>query len=239
MSKLIPIEGTTRREALRRIAGALVAAGVAGEMSPAAAQHVHKAAEEMKGALTGYKRQALTEHEWNTVTRLAELIVPADSGGGSAVDAGAVEFIDLLCSGSEKLSRAYQGGILWMDAAMRKRVGKTFADASEAEQKALLDELVAEERAAAGRPVSAFNDLYPQFRDYQTWSRSDLGPGVAFFDWVRKMSVDAYYTSPMGVADLGYQATGRCRSTWFRKSRSTTRSSAARLLVTTRLAFGL
>ena len=83
MSKLIPIEPTTRRAALRRIAGALLAAGAAAEMNPLDAQQVHQAAKDMQGALAGYKRQELTEHEWKTVSRLAELILPADSGGGS------------------------------------------------------------------------------------------------------------------------------------------------------------
>ena len=26
-----------------------------------------------------------------------------------------------------------------------------------------------------------------------------------FFDWVRRMAVDAYYTSPIGIRDIGYQ----------------------------------
>ena len=29
--------------------------------------------------------------------------------------------------------------------------------------------------------------------------------GVTFFTWVRRMTVDAYYTSPIGIADVGYQ----------------------------------
>ena len=33
---------------------------------------------------------------------------------------------------------------------------------------------------------------------------NDLAAGTKFFDWVRKMTVDAYYTSPIGVKDLGY-----------------------------------
>ena len=33
----------------------------------------------------------------------------------------------------------------------------------------------------------------------------ELGPGVSFFAWVRRMTVDAYYTSPSGSADVGYQ----------------------------------
>lgn len=207
MSKLIPLEATTRRDALKRIAGALFAAGVAAEMNPLDAQHVHQAAKDAKGALAGYKRQALTEHEWKTVSRLAELIVPADSGGGSAVDAGAVEFIDLLCSGSEDLAGVYHGGISWLDAEMRVRAGRTFVDANESEQTAMLDALVEEEREVASRGRSS-GGIYGRFRDYRAWDRPEMGAGVRFFDWVRKMSVDAYYTSPIGIQDIGYQGNG-------------------------------
>ena len=210
MSKLIPAQGLglNRREALRRIAGALVAAGAAAEMNPLDAQHVHQAASEMKGSLAGYQRQALTEHEWETVTALAELIVPADSGGGSAVDAGAVEFIDLLCSGNDALKWIYTGGISWLDAEMRVRYGKMFTEAGETERKGMLDAIVAEEAEILSHPTASGEGAYARFKDYQAWNRSEMGAGVAFFDWVRKMSVDAYYTSPMGVKDLGYLGNG-------------------------------
>lgn len=208
MSNFVPLKHVSRRDALKRIAGAVFAAGVAAEMDPLAAQHVHAEASQMKGALAGYQRQALTEHEWATVSRLAELIVPADEGGGSAVDAGAPEFIDLLCSGGEEIAHIFHGGLSWLDAEMRGRVGKTFVDSTEAQQSAMLDELVAEEERAEDMPEPSTRGPYANFRDYQAWDRSDLGAGVRFFDWMRKLAVDAYYTSPIGIKDLGYLGNG-------------------------------
>ena len=214
MSELIPIQPAplSRREALRRIAAAVFAAGVAGEMSPADAQHVHAAAATMKGALGGYQRAALTEHEWKTVTRMAELIVPADAGGGSAVDAGAVEYIDLLCGGGEKLAYIFHGGLSWTDAEMRQRHGADFVDCAEAQQKALFDDLAAVEKDAAERDAPSGTGPYARFQDYQAWERSNLGAGAAFFDWLRKLTVDAYYTSPIGIKDLGYVGNGASSS---------------------------
>jgi hypothetical protein len=218
MSKLITIqsrdhegagpEQVSRRGALKRIAGAFFAAGLAGEISTADAQHVHAAAASLKGALGEYKRQFLTEHEWKTVSRLAELIVPADAGGGSAVDAGAPEFIDLLCSQNAKLGEIYTGGISWLDATMRDRYGKELVDAEEKEQTGMLDALVREERAIGSRQTGSGDGPYSEFRDYQAWDRPTMGAGVEFFDWVRKMSVDAYYTSPIGLKDVGYVGNG-------------------------------
>jgi hypothetical protein len=40
--------------------------------------------------------------------------------------------------------------------------------------------------------------------DEQNDAADDLAPGVRFFDWIRRMSVDAYYTSPIGIKDIGY-----------------------------------
>ena len=208
MSSLVKIENVSRRDALKRIAGAFFAAGLAGEISTADAQHVHAAAASMKGALGEYKRQFLTEHEWKTVSRLAELIVPADGSGGSAVDAGAPEFIDLLCSQNQQIGDIYTGGVSWLDAAMRERFGKEFVDANEKEQSGMLDALVREEREVSSRQSSSGSGPYAEFRDYQAWDRPTMGAGVEFFDWVRKMAVDAYYTSSVGMKDVGYPGGG-------------------------------
>lgn len=209
MSELTQIQpAVSRRDALKRIAATVFAAGLAGEISTADAQHVHAAAATLKGALAGYERKELTEHEWKTVARMAELIVPADSGGGSAVDAGAVEFIDLLCSGGEELAYIFHGGLSWTDAEMRKRHGKDFVDCTEKQQTALFDDFVAIAEERADRTISTGSGPYARFRDYQVWDRPDLGAGVKFFDWVRKLSVDAYYTSPIGIKDIGYVGNG-------------------------------
>ena len=113
MSKLVQLSEISRRDALRGIALAVAAAGFGVPIDRAAAQEVHGQATNMKGALGGYQRQELTEHEWATVTRLAELIVPADEVSGSAVDAGAVEFIDLHGSAITKPGIKGTSGPAW------------------------------------------------------------------------------------------------------------------------------
>ena len=172
----------TRRDVLRQLAMAVTAAG-SGVFNLEAARLVHAVALEEQQQTGTYALKSLTHHEHATVARLAELIVPADGGGGSAVDAGAPEFIDLLCGQNVELAEIYRGGLAWIDATMRRRSGSTFVDSTPSEQTALLDALVdAEQRG----DVAA------------------LGPGVEFFGWMRRMTVDAYYTSPIGIADLGY-----------------------------------
>ena len=198
-----------RRSAIRTVAMGLTSLGV---LDLDAAQHVHTAASGEKAATGAYKVKAFQAEEYRTIRRLAELIVPADSVSGSGVDAGAPEFIDLLCSQNEKLADIYHGGLAWLDAEMRKRVAKRFVEATESEQKAMLDTLVKAEAAETARRgeelVYQRSAVYKDFTGYTTERASDLGPGIRFFDWVRKMTVDAFYSSPLGVKDLGFKGNG-------------------------------
>ena len=196
---------TTRRTVLRNIALSLATGGV---LDVASAQHVHEtaAAEKAKGP---YKVKAFGADHYKTITRLAELIVPKDERSGSAVDAGAPEFIDLLCSQNQDLAQIYYGGLAWLNAEMRRHHGKTFLEASEAEQTGLLDKIVESERIERARRAEELvferSSYYRDFAGYSTHERNELAPGVYFFDWIRKMTVDAYYTSPIGTKDLEYK----------------------------------
>ena len=186
---LVEIGGMSRREALR--AAALMLLGGA-PLEVAFAQHVHEQAQQDRESQGGsYQPKLFNAHEYGTVTRLAELIVPAEGGNGSAVDAGAPEFIDLLCSQNERLAEIYTGGLLWLDRRMRSEHSVDFLGAGESRQIAMLDALVAAERAAD--PDGEENK-----------PAGELAPGVQFFDWIRRMTVDAYYTSPIGMKDIGY-----------------------------------
>ncbi len=170
-------ETTSRRDLLRNVALAVTLGGLNAE----AAQHVHQAAAVEKATTGIYKPKLLNPHEFQTMQRLADLIIPADEHSKGALDAGAVEFIDLLCSQSPELAATYTGGIGWLDQAMGHRYQTNFVASKPDQQTEMLD-LIA-------------------FRKNDS---PELGPGIVFFDWARKMVVDAYYTSPIGVKDVGY-----------------------------------
>src|SRR4051794_36834660 len=108
----------TRREILKNIAMAVTFAGIPAE----AAQHVHEAVTAAKASTGGaYKPRLLNEHEYATIRRLSELIFPADEVSGSAVDAGAPEFIDLIAANNEEIGTEMLGGVNWLDRSMEKR----------------------------------------------------------------------------------------------------------------------
>ena len=198
---LVQIGGVSRRDVIRTIALALTGAGILDRTS---AQEVHRAADAAKAG-GEYAPQALNQHEYATVRRLAESIIPADDVSGSAVEAGAPEFIDVLCSGSETLADIYRGGILWLDSHVIEKHGERFVDATDEQQAAVLDELVEADQVLRSRkPAYGTANENTGYREYLTETAPALSPGVDFFDWVRKMTVDAFYTSPMGFKDAGY-----------------------------------
>lgn len=202
-------DSVTRREVIRAGALALTAAGtgalVPGPISQRLGTTVH-AAVQQSGARGGYVPQAFLEAEWRTLRLLAETILPADDRSGGALEAGAPEFIDLLASHNGELQRILTSGILWLDHEMRRRTGRDFADAEAGDRNALLDRLAAGvEKADPGYESYAESIEYAGFRHYTAEPGDELGAGVRFFSWLRRLVVDAFYTSPVGVADLGYQ----------------------------------
>ncbi|HYP05347.1 MAG TPA: gluconate 2-dehydrogenase subunit 3 family protein [Bryobacteraceae bacterium] len=170
--------GASRREMLRNIAMGVTLAGMPLE----AAQHVHGVAADQKKKTAGvYKPKHFNTHEYGTVRRLAELIIPADDVSGSAIEAGAPEFIDLIAANNQDIGLRMTGGLAWLDRQMETAHGKSFVACNPAEQTGMLDRIANREKATP-----------------------ELGPGVEFFRWIRRLTADAFYTSPIGVKDVGY-----------------------------------
>lgn len=129
-----------------------------------------------------YVPKYLKPHEFKTLRVLGDLIMPADATSPAASEAGAAEFIDFLCSRNEELANIFDGGLAWLDQYMIHNYGSDFLTSKPAEQTALLDLAYGSGRTAS--PAVA--------------------AGQQFFTWARNMVVDAYYTSPVGVKDIGY-----------------------------------
>lgn len=180
-------QGYSRRELLRHI-GLSMSLAAAGEqmLSAQDVQHVHQAVAEDKAAQKGkYVPKALNAHEYATLQRLSDLIVPADEHSQGALAANTADFIDFMCAATDDMKRIYTGGFAWLDDEMGRRYnGKDFLSASPQQQNQMLD-LIAFRESRAKDP--------------------SIGPGVQFFSWLRNMVVDAYYTSPIGTKiELGY-----------------------------------
>jgi hypothetical protein len=168
----------TRRDALRRVALAIAATGF---IDPVSAQEVHQHAAQASAAGV-YEPTALTEHQFRTLERLADLIIPVENGAPGALAAGAPAWIDMLAGVNDELKQIYVSGFQWLDEAARQRGSADFLSASAPQQAALLDDIA-----------------------YRRNETPALAPGIRFFTWVRRMTVDAFYTSPIGIRDIDYR----------------------------------
>jgi hypothetical protein len=135
----------------------------------------------------GYERQFFTDHEYETVTQLADWVIPADERSGSASDAGVPDFMDFIMTdellhGREERQRAMRGGLAWIDHQCLERFGGApFVECSEAQQQDLLDRIAYPEEAAP-----------------------EMQAGVTFFNSFRDLTASGFFSSKMGVEDLEY-----------------------------------
>ena len=104
----------TRRELL-------VALGVGGFLSQAVAQQVHQAVQSLDQG-DGYLPQFFTAPEYATLRKLADFVIPADETSKGAIDAGAGEFIDYICSLSSNQAGIFRDGLNWIDIEMQRRM---------------------------------------------------------------------------------------------------------------------
>ncbi|HTH04026.1 MAG TPA: gluconate 2-dehydrogenase subunit 3 family protein [Vicinamibacterales bacterium] len=169
----------TRRDVLRRLGATLMATGVLDRVS---AQEVHHLAIAQAGIGGSYAPKALSDHEYKTLVRLTDVIIPVENGKPGAVAAGAAAWIDMLATENSQLKDIYTKGLGWIDAEMKRRGSSDFVGATPEQQTALLDVIA-----------------------YRRNSTPALDPGIEFFVWVRRMTVDAFYTSEIGIADIDYR----------------------------------
>jgi len=178
-------ESISRRDILRTLA-VTAAGGTVLQVIPAeAAAYVHQMVRKEKAAAPAgkYTPKYFSAPQYATLIALCDAIIPKDEKSGGAVEAGAPEFIDLLTSENEKYQLRLGGGLFWLDGFCSDRYGKVFLECAPEQKKEVLD-------------LIAFRKNAKQ--------DSALSQGVAFFAFLRRLTCDGFYTSKIGVADLGY-----------------------------------
>lgn len=165
----------SRRELLNRLAVAFAAVGTIDYVEARQAHHLL----EQSASGGTYTPQALSAHEFRTLERLADLIVPVENGKPGAVQAEVPAWIDTLLNVNAELKARYTTGLAWLDTTMKARGAADFASATPQQQAALLDQIAFPKNATG-----------------------DLKAGVDFFTLARRMTVDGFYTSRIGARDL-------------------------------------
>ena len=109
--------------------------------------------------------------------QLSELIIPTTDTPG-AKDAKVNEWVDLYLQDlAEDKGHSFIMGLGWLDGYANKKHNAPFVALTEPQQIAILEEL---DGATA----------------------DELQPGKAFFNEIKRLTVQGYYTSRIGIAEL-------------------------------------
>ena len=188
--------GIRRRELLRLLAAAPVAAGFSWTDAEASTAGGLAQAARTGPAATPFTPAFFTAHEYDTVRRLADLIIPRDERSGGAIDAGVPEFMDFLLAEEPKLPEAsrrqtaMRGGLAWLDLECQRRFDASFVTCRDDERTALLDDI--------SQPPPVDPDADPE--------TSPAGShGRAFFASFRDLTASGFWTSRIGMTDLQFQ----------------------------------
>ncbi len=122
-----------------------------------------------------------SDHEMATITVLGDIIIPKDEVSGSASDAKVPEFIDFIVRDMPQHQLPMQGGLRWLDMQCLKRYEKAFKDCSQQQQIEMVDQIA-----------------------YPKKAKPEMQQGVAFFSLMRNLTASGFYTSEIGIKDLGY-----------------------------------
>ena len=121
------------------------------------------------------------EHEMATITVLGDIIIPKDDKSGSASDAKVPEFIEFIVKDIPDHQLPMRGGLRWLDLQMLNRHGNPFKDCSAEQQLAIVNEIA-----------------------YPAKAKPEMQQGVAFFNRMRSLTASGFFTSKMGMDDIGY-----------------------------------
>ena len=123
-----------------------------------------------------------TEHEMATITVLADIIIPKDEKSGSASEAEVPAFIQFIVKDMPHHQTPMRGGLRWLDLESMNRFEKAFVDCSSAQQLQIVDDIA-----------------------YPNKVKPGMEQGVAFFNRMRDLTATGFFTTEMGIQDLGYE----------------------------------
>ena len=129
---------------------------------------------------TPYVPKYFKKDEWKEMRILVDLIIPADERSGSATEAGVPQFMDWICNEYPSYSWT-RDALRWLDAFSYKTHGKSFANATDAERRGLLDQIA-----------------------WPKKTKPELREGAAYFTRLRDFTASGFFSSQMGVKDVQY-----------------------------------
>jgi len=128
-------------------------------------------------------------HETKPITILVDIIIPADATSASASEAGVPDFIEFIAKDMPRYQTPLRGGLKWLDVQCLKQFNADFASLTSAQQIQIVDQIAYPEQA-----------------------KPEMQQGVAFFNTMRDLTACGFFSSKIGIADIGYK--GNSPNSW-------------------------
>jgi hypothetical protein len=135
--------------------------------------------------------QTFNEHEMETIAALSVVILPPKEPHGGPIEAEVPELIEFMSKDIPEMAPTLLGGLMWLDHKSNREFGTEFKSASLEQQKQICDEI-------------CWHDTEVPIDDQPL--------EIQFFALMRNLTVTGYYTSKVGIADLGYK--GNMPNVW-------------------------
>jgi hypothetical protein len=130
---------------------------------------------------TAYQPKHFSADEWQLVRSLANYVIPRDARSGSATDAGVPEFMDFILGEYRNNQPWMRDGLSWMNAECRRRFDTGWISCTDPQRREVLDAIAFPKRAEAS-----------------------VKAGADFFTRFRNLTASGFWTSRIGIADIGY-----------------------------------
>ncbi len=172
----------TRRDALKAAIGAVAIAAL--PITPADAERAMRhvdAALALQRQGTPYRPKYFTPDEWRQIHIVVDLIIPKDDKSGSATDAGVPQYMDFFCTEYASSYAWMRDALRWFDGFAYRSFGKSFLKITDAQRRQLFDQVA-----------------------WPAKAKPELREGVNYFNRLRDFTASGFFSSQIGVKDLGY-----------------------------------
>ncbi|RRQ48034.1 gluconate 2-dehydrogenase subunit 3 family protein [Maribacter algicola] len=128
--------------------------------------------------------QLFNEHEMETIAALSVVILPPKEPHGGPIEAGVPELVEFMGKDIPEMAPTLLGGLMWLDHKSNTEFGTEFKSATLEQKKQICDAICWHdtEKPLDEQPLE-----------------------IQFFYMMRGLTVTGYYTSKVGIADLGYK----------------------------------
>jgi len=137
-----------------------------------------------------FNEKFFTDDELITLDKICNIILPPNEYG-SIRDAEVVQLIEFMAKDIPTYQKPLRDGLIWIDSESESRFNKIFNQLNEENQKEIFDDI------AYYDPNKSI-DEYPE--------------EVQWFNLVRNLTMTGYFTSEVGIKELGYK--GNAPNVW-------------------------